>query len=417
VSSRPVDAGRRGRLGRLNRELAELGAAALVVVAESAEDPDLAPFAGGGRLGEAFVVAPRGAAPRLGYWTPMERDEAAASGLELLTPELLDLPRLAREHPEPAAFLAAGLAAALARCGVVPGTIALAGRAPAGTLAAALDLLRSAGWSFVSGSDASRRLRKRKTAAEIADARRAAAVTASVFRALAGRLAAAVVRGGELRSEGERLTVGRLAREVAVAFADAGLAQPRPPILAPGEEGGVPHSGGSPERVLRVGESLVVDLFPRGRLFADCTRTFCVGEPPEALARAHDEVRAALTLAHAECAPGRIGWDLQKLVCERFAERGWPTPITVPGSERGYVHNLGHGVGYELHELPSFRDRAAPGDGLLEPGDLITLEPGLYEPGAGGFGVRLEDMLLVGEGGVEILTPLPYGLDPRSWRD
>ena len=402
---------------RLDAELERLGARALLVLATSAAEPDLAPYARGARLGEAFVVRPRGGAARLGYWTPMEREEAAASGLELLSPELLELPRLARENPEPAAFLAAALAAAFERCGVAPGPVALAGSWPAGVLVEASDRLRRDGWMFLAGTDASRRSRKRKSEEEIAEIGRVAGATAEAFRAVAARLAGAAERDGALWSEGEPLTVGRIKREVAMIFAAHGLAEPRENIVAPGEEGGVPHSSGTPDRVLRRGESLIVDLFPRGRLFADCTRTFCVGVAPEPIARAHAEVLAALDLARSRAVAGAQGWDAQRAVCGLLGECGRATPISHPGTLTGYVHNLGHGVGYELHELPSFKESAGPGDGLLEPGDVITLEPGLYEPGAGGFGVRLEDLLVVRPEGLENLTPLPYDLDPAAWRE
>jgi Xaa-Pro aminopeptidase len=406
-----------GFVERLRGELVALGAEALVVLAHEPGDPDLAPFTGRARLGEAFVVLPADGAPRLGYWTPMERDEAAATGLERLDPEILDLPRLARELPQPDAYLAATLAAALTRCGVAPGRLALAGSWPAGVLIAAGERLGTAGWSFVPASEALRRARKSKSAAERTEIRRVAAVTCEAFRALAARLAAAVVRDGELDSEGERLSVGRIKAEIAVCFAAAGLAQPREAIVAPAEEGGVPHTTGTPERVLRAGESLIVDLFPKGLLYADCTRTFCVGEPPEPLARAHGDALEALALAREQARPGARGWDLQRAVCALLAERGWPTPVDSPGTLRGYVHNLGHGVGYELHELPSFREGAASGsDGLLATGDVLALEPGIYEPGAGGFGVRLEDLVVLEETGAENLTPLPYALDPRAWR-
>jgi len=186
---------------------------------------------------------------------------------------------------------------------------------------------------------------------------------------------------------------------------------------AAAEEGGVPHTSGTPERILRPHESLIVDLFPRGTLFSDCTRTFCVGEPPEALVRAHAAVLAALELAHLEAIPGERGWDLQERICALFASRGYKTPISHPGTIDGYVHGLGHGVGVELHEYPSFR-RSAGGEGLLEVGDVLTLEPGLYDPSPNGFGVRLEDLIHLGppeSGGPEVLTRLPYELDPRAW--
>ena len=52
---------------------------------------------------------------------------------------------------------------------------------------------------------------------------------------------------------------------------------------------------------------------------------------------------------------------------------------------------------------------------MIREGDVFTLEPGLYEAAAGGFGVRLEDLVYLGPEGLENLTPLPYGLDPRAW--
>ena len=402
---------------RLTAELERLGARALVVLASNASEPDLAPFARGARLGEAFVVVPRGGAPRLGYWTPMERDEAAASGLALLSPEQLELARLARENPEPPEYLAAVLGAALERCGIAPGLVALAGSWPAGVLVEASDRMRSDGWIFVAGTDASRRARKSKSEEEIAEVGRVARGTVDGIRAVADRLAGAVVRDGELWSEGERLTVARLKREVALVFAAHGLSEPRENIVAPGGEGGVPHSSGTPDRVLRAGESLIVDLFPKGRLFADCTRTFCLGVPPEPIARAHAEVLSALDLARSRAVAGRRGWEIQQAVCALFGACGRPTPVSHAGTLRGYVHNLGHGVGYELHELPSFKESVGADDGILEAGDVITLEPGLYEPGAGGFGVRLEDLYVVRPEGLENLTPLPYDLDPRAWPD
>jgi len=400
---------------RLDAELAALGAEALVVLAHGPGDADLAPFLGPGRLGEAFAVAPRGGAPRLGYWTPMERDEAARSGCELLSPEALELPKLAKLFADPDQLLAAVLGAALAACGVMPGRVALAGSWPAGAVVAAAAHLAAAGWSFAPGSEALRRARKTKSAAEVAEIRRAAEATCRAFRRLAARIAAATVRDGVLHSQGEPLTVRRIKAEIAVGFAADGVTEPRESIVAPGEEGGVPHSVGTPERALRPGESLIVDLFPRGRLFADCTRTLCVGAPGETLSRAHRDTLDALRLAHRRAAPGVRGWEIQREVCSLLAGRGWPTPVDAAGTLRGYVHNLGHGVGYELHELPSFKESAAPADGLLEAGDVITLEPGLYEPGEGGFGVRLEDLVVLGEAGPENLTPLPYDLDPRAW--
>jgi Xaa-Pro aminopeptidase len=394
--------------------LSDLGCQALLVFAPSAADPDLAPFAGSVHLGESLLIAPVGESPRLVYLTPMERDEAAATGLDLITPEDLDILRWMREAPEPVDFLAGVTARALELAGLAPGRVALAGHGRAGVLHAVLSRLGKDGWTWVPGNDLVTAVRKRKTPAELAAIRAAAEGTAAAFRAVARMLANAVPgQDGKLRLLGQPLTVAALRGSLVEVLAGSGLEQPRGNILAPGEEGGVPHSTGTPDRVLRAGESLVVDLFPRGAMFADCTRTFCVGPPPENLADAHSAVLAALRLAHERAVPGARGWDLQEAVCQSLAADGYPTPISHPGTNRGYVHNLGHGVGFELHEQPIFK-KITGAEGLLAVGDVFTLEPGLYDPDAG-YGVRLEDLVHLGPDGLENLTPLPYDLDPRAW--
>jgi Xaa-Pro aminopeptidase len=301
----------------------------------------------------------------------------------------------------------------LEAAGVAPGRVALAGPGQAGIIQAAAAALARKGWIWVPGNPIVLAVRKKKTAAEVAAIRVAAEGVMDAMRRVAARLAAAAVRDGELWAGGERLTVARLRSEIGQALAACGLEQPKGNIVAPAEEGGVPHSAGTQERVLREGEAVVVDIYPRGTMFADCTRTFCVGEPSEDLCRAHDLVLRALERSHERARPGVRGWDLQEEVCAFFESEGFPTPISDPKTIRGYVHNLGHGVGFDLHEQPVFR-KVSGAEGVLREGDVFTLEPGLYEP-AEGYGVRLEDLVHLGPEGLENLTPLPCALDPRAW--
>lgn len=405
------------RLSAIQAGLEELGCEALLVLASSAQDTDLAPFLPGpAHMGECFLVLPRGGEPRLGFYTLMERDEAAATGLSLLTPDDLDISRLSSEQPEASPFHTQVLGKALDLCGVQPGRVALAGHGPAGVIAGICALLGKSGWVWVPGNSLVFASRQRKEPAELAGIREASEGVCEAMRAVARLLAAAAYDGpgSELRLGGQPLTVARLRAEVARVFADRGLEQPRGNILAPGEEGAVPHSSGTQTRVLRAGESIVVDIFPRGTLFSDCTRTFCVGEPPEPLARAHALVLEAVREVHRRAAPGVRGWDLQEIVCAHFGEAGFQTPISHPGTTTGYVHNLGHGVGFDLHEFPTFK-KASGGEGVLREGNVFTIEPGLYDPEAG-WAVRLEDLVVLGREGVEEnLTPLPYEMDPRGW--
>jgi Xaa-Pro aminopeptidase len=399
-------------LARLHRLLAAAGVDGLLVLAESSWDPDLAPFAGGAHLGESFVVAPAQRPPVLGYLTDMERDEAAASGLELLSPELLGVPALRAAGWAGAELWRRVLAAALAELGMPAGVWAIAGHPAAGIPVVACSDLARNGWEWRSGIDLVRRWRKFKPPHWLPRIEAPAAGVCAAMRAVARTLAAAEERAGELWFGGECLTVGALRRVVSRELAERELSQPRGNILACGAAA-APHSAGSSEQVVRAGEPLVVDLFPRGELFADCTRTFCVGRPSAGFTAAHAAVREGLAEGHRLCRPGARGWDLQVRVCDLLEERGYATLRSAPETRQGYVHGLGHGVGYELHEDPSFRQQAGD-EGILEVGDLLTLEPGLYDAAAG-YGVRLEDLCYLGEDGVVDLTPLPYDWDPRAW--
>ena len=400
------------RQGLLDTALDRAGAAALLVVAESSRDPDLAVFVGSAHLGESFLLAVPGRAPLLGFLADMERDEAAATGLELAGAAETVLECRSRGATESETWIAV-LAAALERVGLAKGTVALAGRAPAGRTHVVTAALEERGFVFTDGHLLMRGLRKSKSRDEIDAVRRAAEGTCCAFRRVAEVLASAERRGKSLRHAGRALTAGVLRREIALVLASHDLEQPEGNIVATGADAGIPHTQGADSKQLRAGESIVVDLYPKGLLFADCTRTFCVGEPGDALHAAHALCADALQTSQAAAGPGVLGADLQKEVCRLFEARGFVTARSNPGTRSGYVHGLGHGVGYELHEYPSFRS-APDNTGTLEVNDIFTLEPGLYAPEMG-YGVRLENLLLLTEKGAENLTPLPYDLDPRAW--
>jgi len=405
------------RIASAQREVLASGAAALVVWSLSAGDPDAATLLGEVHIGECLVIITpaRGA---LSYVTAMERDEAAASGLELLRPEDLALAALGNEVGRDSVEFSVGwLQRALAAAGVPGGCgesqrILLAGHPPAGWVAQAVDTL--AGYRFAAGRSLARGLRKRKTASELQEIRRVAAVLVEAFREVATILAESTTRDGLLWRGAEPLRVKFLRERVRALFGAHGLSEPHGNILAQGDESAVPHSQGDSGRQLREGESFIVDLYPKGRLYADCTRTFCVGEPRGDVARAHELVARALRRAHALLPGAKCGWDLQAATCDLFEAKGLATLRLDPNATEGYVHGLGHGVGYELHETPSFRQGAGEA-GFLEPGDVLTLEPGLYSPRSG-YGVRLEDLIYLDpRGSPENLTPLPHELDPRRW--
>jgi Xaa-Pro aminopeptidase len=163
---------------------------------------------------------------------------------------------------------------------------------------------------------------------------------------------------------------------------------------------------------IAAGEPIVLDLFPRDRetgCFADMTRTFVVGQPPEELVRYQGLVRQALDRAISRVRAGVNGREVFDDVCDLFEEHGYPTLRSKESGtvlEDGFYHGLGHGVGLEVHEYPVLSRL----DDELKAGDVITIEPGLYRKGFGGC--RLEDLVRVTDEGVELLTDYPYELTP-----
>jgi Xaa-Pro aminopeptidase len=139
------------------------------------------------------------------------------------------------------------------------------------------------------------------------------------------------------------------------------------------------------------------------------TRTYVVGQPSDEVQEWHRLVKDALDRSTAEVRPGVNGRRLFELVCGLFQDAGYKTQLNKePGEvlEDGFFHGLGHGVGLEVHELPSM---GRTGHDLV-PGDVVTIEPGLYRAGYGGL--RLEDLVLVTSDGHELLTDYPYDLQP-----
>ena len=122
----------------------------------------------------------------------------------------------------------------------------------------------------------------------------------------------------------------------------------------------------------------------------------------------HRLTKEALDVATAHVRAGVEGRSVFDAACEVYEAAGYPTQRTkTPGEvlRHGFFHGLGHGVGLEVHERPGLG--LLPG--TLLAGDVVTIEPGLYDPAIGG--VRLEDLVLVTDDGCEVLTRFPYDLE------
>jgi Xaa-Pro aminopeptidase len=252
--------------------------------------------------------------------------------------------------------------------------------------------------------------RRVKNESELAGIRRAQRACEAAMDVARDLLRRSEPGNGTLVLDGEPLTCERVKARVEQVFSEHGVAAEES-IVSHGAQTAIGHDMGSGP--IAPGEPIVLDLFPRDRetgCYADMTRTFVVGTPPDELVEYHRAVKEVLDRSLAEIEPGKDGSELNRIASEQFEEKGYRTLLSKEPGEvllEGFFHSLGHGVGLEVHELPVLG--RIPGQELVA-GDVVTVEPGLYRQGFGGC--RLEDLVLVTQDGAENLTDYPYDLTP-----
>lgn len=204
---------------------------------------------------------------------------------------------------------------------------------------------------------------------------------------------------GLLKLDGRTLTSELLHEKLELHLLSLGCDAPGL-IASVGPQTALPHHTGSGP--IHFGDPVVLDIFPRSRrtgYWGDFTRTVVRGPVSPRLRKIHAAVASAQKLALSLIRPGASGPAIQKAVEDHFRSLGFPTDLSIPGRESGFIHSVGHGVGLDIHEEP----RISKSGGILAAGHIVTVEPGLYYPGLGG--VRIEDTVLVTPRGPQILVP------------
>jgi Xaa-Pro aminopeptidase len=167
-------------------------------------------------------------------------------------------------------------------------------------------------------------------------------------------------------------------------------------IVASGENGALPHAHPT-DRIVERGTLVTVDWGVRVDGYcSDCTRTVSTGGLPDKLREAYDVCLEAQKRACANIKAGMTGVEADALARD---------PITDSGFGENFGHGLGHGVGLAVHEAPRLSTESTD---TLAVGHIVTIEPGIYLEGLGG--VRIEDLGVVREDGVELLTSFPKEL-------
>lgn len=243
-------------------------------------------------------------------------------------------------------------------------------------LAGSLELLPAAG--------VVEELRAVKDAGEIAAIAEASSIADSIYATLAEE-------GLVGRSEADvAWRIEQLAREGGAQ----GLSFPA--IVASGAHGALPHA--EPRDVkIEAGQLVVLDLgVMLDGYCSDCTRTFATGDLPARQREVYEVVLDAQQQALDAVRAGASCSELDAIARE---------VIALAGHGDHFGHSLGHGVGIEVHELPTLSTRS---DGTLEAGNVVTVEPGIYLEGE--FGVRIEDLVVVEDGAPKVLTSFPKEL-------
>jgi Xaa-Pro aminopeptidase len=248
-----------------------------------------------------------------------------------------------------------------------------------------LSKLLPAGAELVAAGGLVEELRAVKDERELDLMRRAGAIADDLYRwlsseyGLAGHTELEVARALERRAQDEGAE--------AVAFE---------PIVAAAENGALPHAMLRDVAIPR-DTLVVVDLGCRVEGYcSDCTRTFGTGDPGAEAKEVYELVRSAQAASSARVTAG---------VEAQAVDAAAREPIEQAGRGDLFGHGTGHGVGLEVHEAPRIAPKV---DTVLEAGNVVTIEPGVYVPGK--FGVRIEDLVLVGPDGAESLTSLPHEL-------
>ncbi|MDX6510608.1 MAG: Xaa-Pro aminopeptidase [Gaiellaceae bacterium] len=246
------------------------------------------------------------------------------------------------------------------------------------------ETLRDGGIELIPTRGVVEELRARKDEGELAAIRRASEITTRGLERLA-----------------EETFVGRTERDLAWTLerflreeGAEGLAFEI--AIGSGPNGASPH-GDPGDRVVEAGELVVVDVGARADGYcSDCTRTFATGELPDEAARTYEVCLDAQLRSLAATRAGAVGRDVDAVARDVIVAAGY-------GDQFG--HGLGHGVGLMVHEAPTLRPES---EDVLAPGNVVSVEPGIYLPGR--FGVRIEDLVVVTEGEPEVLTGFPKEL-------
>jgi Xaa-Pro aminopeptidase len=390
---------------------------AILVTGPAQNNPVMVYLTGGAHLTNADLIKKRGEEPVL-FCYSMERDEAARTGLKtrnFTDYKFNDLLKSAGGDVIKATAVRYQLM--FNDLGINSGRLGIYGQLDAGTSFAVFSALQQATPDLTligeAGTSILMQAMMTKDDSEVNRIRHMGKITTEVVARVAEYLTSRTAKNDVLMNQaGQQITIGDIKSHINRWLAELGADNPEGTIFAIGRDAGVPHSVGTSSDPLRLGETIVFDIFPceaGGGYFYDFTRTWCLGYAPDSVQSLYENVRSVYQTIMQELQVGVEFNHYQTRTCDLFEAQGHTTIQSDPATQSGYVHSLGHGLGLHVHELPRSGMAATEKDKLI-PGVVMTIEPGLYYPDKG-MGVRLEDSVHVrSDGQFEVLAPYPLDL-------
>lgn len=393
------------------------GSDAIWITGPAQHNPSMVYMTGGGHVTSADLFKLKGQVPFLCHG-PMERDEAAKSGHRLISYAKYDQKALLAEASGDQITMSALLyKQILTEIGLTKGKVLLYGVRDVGPFVSVIQKLHEMLPELTISGDGNSAVlleaRATKDAVELERIRQMGIITTTVVSRTADLLTSHRVENEILvKKDSTPLTIGDVKSRINLWIAELGGENPEDTIFAIGRDAGVPHSSGTPSDVMRLGTTIVYDIFPcefGGGYFYDFTRTWSLGYATDEAFKLYDQVKQVYDTVTSEILSGVNINAYQERTCDLFESMGHKTPRKDPQTTNGYVHSLSHGVGLNIHEKP-FCGRAKDGSQVLRPGSVFTVEPGLYYPEKG-MGVRLEDTYFVNSAGkIEKFVEYPMDL-------
>lgn len=361
----------------------------MLFVGSTEENPDIEYFSGF-RAADPVVLVLRGKQGVL-IVPELERGRAQneAKNVEVATPQTLGLSP--KERGSLSAWAEAGLKRLNAQAATVQPKLYVA----------IADKLRQRGFCLSVAKQpafAGRAVKSLDEVRKITQAQQAAVIAMRAAMDIISR--AEIDSTGTLRIRNKKLTSESIKTHLQKILLDHNCIC-RDIIVAGGSQSANPHETGSGN--LLAGEPIVMDIFPRhleSGYWGDLTRTVVRGRATPFVRKMYQAVKAAHHACLEKLKPGVSGSTVHAAAVKEFAKKGFG-PSKDDDGMSGFIHSTGHGVGLEIHELPSLSP--SPRAGKLKVGNVVTVEPGLYYPDIGG--IRIEDTVLITPDGWRYLVP------------